>query len=133
LLKDEEIASLDEVYAFLQRDAKNLLGDLLSGISVWRFNAWVAFFLCVMGAAVGSAYTLSILFGTPLIFPLPVYVKGPTPLDVKFKLLLLYWNIAAAAFLASGVAAFVGYRCRSKYRELRKRYSDLYAIAQKLR
>jgi len=134
-MNESEISDLDEVYRLLQRDAADLLQDLLSGITVWRFNAWVAWFLAAMGTLIGVAYLSSIFFGTPWVFPRPVYFQaaGPDPSVAKFKMLLVYSNIAAVALGSGALAAVVGEVCRRKYVRMRRQYSELFAIAKKLR
>jgi hypothetical protein len=112
----EELSDLSEVYRLLKQDAKDMLFDLLEGVSLWRSNARMMFFFS------GLSFFLALVFvwGTAASYS-PGSV-APFPLAV----------IAIFLFGLGVATVFSGFRYRRKYRNLREKYSELYEAANKL-
>jgi len=115
---DPKLEDLSEVYALLKTDASDLLGDLLRGVSMWRTTAAIALFLTVSWIVLAIVVTA---FGRP-------YGHPPNDISSTTVLVALYLSIILAA-ASGGVCAFLF----SRYISLKKKYSRLFQIAEKLR
>jgi hypothetical protein len=106
------VADLVEVYDLLKDDATNLLSELLRGISMWRTTGLIASFLTLSWVVLAVVITA---FGHPYGSPYIVLYS-------------LYLSIALAQ--ASGITSVYLF---SRYISLRRKYSRLFKIAEKLR
>jgi len=110
---DLEMTDLAEVYAMLKRDAKDMLQDLLDGVSLWRHTSRVLFGVAVL------AFSL-----------VPLFLYGASGAG---GLLGSGLGLIAVFMMGLGaVASFTGVRYRNRYSSLRKKYTELYEIARKL-
>jgi hypothetical protein len=112
-LVDLELVDLAEVYAMLKRDAKDVLQDLLDGVSMWRYTARTLFGVAVLA------------FG---LVPLFLWGASATLYPISTGLGLI------AAFMAGlgVITSLNGLRYRTRYSVLRRKYSELYETAKKL-
>jgi hypothetical protein len=62
--EEPEIAELSEVYQMLRRDAKDMLYDLLDGVTLWRSTARILFRIAI-GAFILGALFLAIIHQFP--------------------------------------------------------------------
>ena len=109
---DHKLADLSEVYELLKTDASDLLRDLLRGVSMWKVTAMLALLLTFSWIALA---TVIMVFGHP-------YGSPPT------ILLALYVSLALAA-----VSATLSFYLLYRYYTLRRKYTRLFKIAEKLR
>jgi ABC-type multidrug transport system fused ATPase/permease subunit len=112
-INKEMLSDLSEVYRVLKQDAKDMLFDLLEGVSLWRSTARVMLFFSAVSLLIGIiavwGVTTSTGWGAIFLGLLAIFLFG----------------LAIAT-------AFFGIRYRRKYRNLREKYSDLYESASKL-
>jgi hypothetical protein len=113
-VEERKIEDLAEVYGMLKRDAKDMLRDLLEGVSLWRHTARVLFGVAVL------AFALVPLFAYGASYSSPGYLAAGLGLIGLFMLGL------------GLVSAISGVRYRSKYIRLRQKYTELYDAAKKL-
>jgi ABC-type antimicrobial peptide transport system permease subunit len=109
---DRKLADLSEVYELLKTDASDLLRDLLRGVSMWKVTALLALLLTFSWIALATVITL---FGHP-------YGSPPTILWA------LYVSLALAV-----VSAILSFYLFYRYYTLRRKYTRLFNIAEKLR
>jgi hypothetical protein len=109
---DHELADLSEVYELLKTDASDLLRDLLRGVSMWNMTAVLALLLTFSWIALAAVI---IKFGHPFGAPPAI-------------LLALYFSLALAA-----VSAILSFYLFYRYFTLRRKYTRLFNIAEKLR
>jgi hypothetical protein len=107
-----EVADLAEALQLMKADTSNLLRDMLRGISMWAVTAAIAFILAGAWLALADAI---------LTYAHP-YGSQPLVLDTL--------NLA---YVFSVVSASVGVVLFLRYSLMRKRYSKLFRIAEKLR
>ena len=112
------VGDLVEVYDLLKSDATNLLRDLLNGVSMWGTTAMIAFFLTLSWLVLTAVITI---VGRP-------YGSPPNGLDSIQVLYLWYLGIILA--IASGITTVFLF---SRYYSLKRKYSRLFKIAEKLR
>jgi hypothetical protein len=110
----EKFADLADVYGLLKRDAKDMLQDLLDGVSLWKHTARVMF-----GVA-------ALAFALVPLFAWGASSTGPGFLAAGLGLIAIFM------FGLGSVTSFTGLRYRRKYLILRKKYSELYETAKKL-
>jgi hypothetical protein len=125
---DGRLSDLQGVYDILQRDAKDMANDLLSGVSMWRSASIICFMLASFAVACGVLVVVYVGLNQEVI---AVNVQTHTKFAYEqFKEGVLL----VAAFLygvgASAVAAGIHYLRR--YSVLRSKYSDLQAMLEKL-
>lgn len=113
-LVDLELVNLAEVYAMLKRDAKDMLQDLLDGVSLWRYTARMLFGVAVLA------------FGLVPLFVWGASSGSPYPLSTGLGLIAVF--MAGLGLITS----LTGMRYRTRYSALRKKYSELYETAKKL-
>jgi hypothetical protein len=109
---DPKIDDLQEVYELLKTDASDLLRDLLRGVSMWKVTALLAMLLTLAWIALAGVI---VKFGHPFGAP-------PIILDA------LYLSIALAA-----MSAALSFYLFNRYYTLRRKYTRLFNIAEKLR
>jgi uncharacterized membrane protein len=109
---DHKLADLSEVYELLKTDASDLLRDLLRGVSMWNVTALLSALLTFSWIALAAVI---LKFGHPFGSP-------PT------ILLALYISLALAA-----VSAVLSFYLFYRYFTLRRKYTRLFNIAEKLR
>ena len=109
---DQKLADLSEVYELLKADASELLRDLLRGVSMWKVTALLAVLLTFSWVALAAVITV---FGHP-------YGSPPAILEA------LYLSIALAV-----VSATLSFYLFYRYYTLRRKYTRLFNIAEKLR
>ena len=114
-LVDLELVDLAEVYAMLKRDAKDMLQDLLDGVSLWRYTARMLFGVAVLA------------FGLVPLFAWGASSTSPSSVSTGLGLIAIFMTGLGL------ITSFTGMRYRSKYLLLRKKYSELYDTAKKLR
>ena len=109
----EKLADLAEVYGMLKKDAKDMLQDLLDGVSLWRASARNLFGFALVAFAL-----------------VPLFAWGAsTNQGLLSRGLGL---IGVFLFALALVTTLTGMRYRRKYLVLRKKYSELYETAKKL-
>jgi formate hydrogenlyase subunit 4 len=111
--EDNELVQLGEVYGFLKRDAKDMLQDLLAGVSLWKSTARILFGVALLAF---------------LLVPLFVWGAGSSGGNVGAFLGLIGIFMFGLG-LASMLTAF---RYRQRYRFLKAKYSELFETATKL-
>ncbi len=118
---ESEFAELGEVYGLLKRDAKDMLLDLLEGVSLWRSTARILFGVALL------AFLLVPLFAWGAASTQPTN-------EVAFSLTVStgLGLIGIFMFSLGVVTTFTGIRYRSKYQVLKSKYSELYETAKKL-
>lgn len=109
----EKLSDLSEVYRILKQDAKDMLFDLLDGVSLWRSTARVMFFFSGLSFLIGMIAVCGATTSTGL---------GGIFLGL----------LAIFLFGLALVTAFFGIRYHRKYRNLHEKYSELYESANKL-
>jgi hypothetical protein len=109
---DHKLADLSEVYELLKTDASDLLSDLLRGVSMWKVTALLAVVLTFSWIALA---TVILVFGHPF---------GALPI-ILFS---LYLSLALAL-----VSATMSFYLFYRYYTLRRKYTRLFKIAEKLR
>jgi hypothetical protein len=115
---DQKLDDLKEVYELLQADASDLLHDLLRGVSMWGTTATIALFLTVAWIVLAVVITV---FGRPY---------GHPPNDVSSSTVLVAFYLSLGlAVLSASICAYLF----SRYFSLKKKYSRLFQIAEKLR
>jgi len=107
---ESELAELAEVYGLLKKDAKEMLHDLLAGVSLWRSTARILFGVAVLAFAL-----------------VPLFVWGASAGGGSGLGL-----IAVFMFGLGLVTATNGLRYRRRYSQLKEKYSELYEAAKKL-
>jgi hypothetical protein len=107
---EDRLVELAEVYGLLKRDAKDMLHDLLAGVSLWRSTAYILFGVAVL------AFVL-----------VPLFVWGASAGGGSSLGL-----IAVFMFGLGLVTAINGLRYRRRYIGLKEKYSELYEAAKKL-
>jgi hypothetical protein len=114
---EPDIAELSEVYQMLKRDAKDMLSDLLSGVTLWRSTARILFGIAITAFILGPLFILG-----------PHFIAGLPSIGIHFA------GIASGIFmLGLGVIATLsGVEYMRKYYSLRKKYSELYETAKKI-
>ncbi len=115
---DQRIDDLREVYELLKTDASDLLNDLLRGVTMWGTTATIALFLTIAWIILAVVVTV---FGRP-------YGHPPNDVSSSTVLVALYLSVIFAVISAS-VCAYLF----SRFFSLKKKYSRLYRIAEKLR
>jgi hypothetical protein len=113
-LVDLELVNLAEVYAMLKRDAKDMLQDLLDGVSLWRYTARMLFGVAVLA------------FGLVPLFAWGASSTSPSSVSTGLGLIAIFMTGLGL------IASLTGMRYRTKYSALRKKYSELYETAKKL-
>jgi hypothetical protein len=109
---DSKLADLSEIYELLKADASDLLRDLLRGVSMWKMTSLLALLLTFSWLALVAVI---MVFGHPYGSPYGVLVG-------------LYLSLALAAVSAT-LCFYLFYR----YYTLRRKYTRLFNIAEKLR
>lgn len=110
--QDSELAALGEALNLMKNDTSKLLRDLLKGISMWGFTSLMAFLL----AAVWLAFSQVVLtYAHP-------YGSPPQVLEILY-----------AGYALTAISAMLGVLLSWRYYSLRKRYTRLFEIADKLR
>jgi hypothetical protein len=124
-----ELTDLKEVYEILQRDSKEMVNDLLSGVSMWRSASVICFILAFLGAVAGLAVVtyVGLVSQTAIGENIStgaryVFEGGP-----KIEVIL----IASCLFGVATVAAMAGVYYLRKYFALRKKYFHLQSILKK--
>ncbi|MDA4124807.1 MAG: hypothetical protein OK438_05075 [Thaumarchaeota archaeon] len=113
---EEKFEDLAEVYGVLKRDVKDMLLDLLEGVSLWK-----------------SASRMSFGFALVAFALVPLFVWGSlTTREVGFTLSTGLGLIAGFMLGVGALTSLTGVRYRTKYSGLRKKYSELYESAKKL-
>ena len=107
-----EVANLAEALQLMKADTSTLLKDMLRGVSMWGITAIVAFVLAATWLALAQAI---------LTYAHP-YGAQPLVLDTLYL-----------GYLFSSLSACVGAILLWRYWSMRKRYSQLFRIADKLR
>ncbi|MDA4130833.1 MAG: hypothetical protein OK457_08690 [Thaumarchaeota archaeon] len=114
----QKLADLSEVYELLKTDASDLLRDLLRGVSMWGTTAVIALFLTLSWIVLAAVITV---FGHP-------YGSPPNGVSTSTVIEVLYMSIGLA-FVSAVVCIYMF----SRYFSLKKKYSRLFKIAEKLR
>jgi len=115
---DRKLTDLGEVYELLRTDASDLLRDLLRGVSMWGTTAVIALFLTLSWLFLAGVITV---FGHP-------YGSPPNGVSYSTVIQALYLSyVLAAASAAVCIYLF------SRYFSLKRKYSRLFKIAEKLR
>lgn len=114
---DRKLTDLAEVYDLLKSDAVNLLRDLLRGVSMWGTTALMALFLTCSWIILAAVITI---FGHP-------YGSPPNGVDYHTVLDALY-----ASYAFAGISAIICGYLFSRYYLLRKKYTRLFKLAEKL-
>jgi hypothetical protein len=113
-LVDLELVNLAEVYAMLKRDAKDMLQDLLDGVSLWKSTARMLFGVAIL------AFLL-----------VPLFVWGASTAGRGWTSALL--GLIGVFMLGLGsITTLTGRTYQKKYTGLRKKYTELYETAKKL-
>ena len=110
---EEKIADLAEVYGMLKKDAKDMLQDLLDGVSLWKASARNLFGFALVALA------LVPLFGWGASTNQGFLSQGLGLIGIFLFGLAL-------------VTTLTGLRYRQKYLVLKRKYSELYETAKKL-
>ena len=109
-----KIEDLAEVYGMLKRDAKDMLQDLLEGVSLWRHTARVLFGVAVLALGLVPLFAYGASYASPELLAAGLELIG-----------LFLFGLG----LAAGIS---GVRYRNKYNRLRQKYTELYDAAKKL-
>ena len=125
-IDEPEIAELGEVYGMLKRDAKEMLYDLLDGVTLWRSTARILFGIATIAFVLGLLFLWGASRAIHLTIAAPGYLNELTSFFNDLAL------IGAFMLVLGAVTALAGIRYRRKYSYLRKRYSGLYETAEKL-
>jgi hypothetical protein len=123
---EPEIAELSEVYGMLKRDAKDLLYDLLDGVTLWRSTARILFGVAIIAFILGLLFLWGASRAVHLIITAPGFL---------IELTSFFNDLALIGVFMLGLAAvttLAGVRYRRKYFSLRKKYSELYETAKRL-
>jgi len=109
---DPKLADLSEVYELLKTDASDLLRDLLRGVSMWNVTAVLALLLTFSWVALAAIIMVfGHLYGSPPAILLALYISS------------------ALAVVSALLSFYLFYR----YFTLRRKYTRLFNIAEKLR
>jgi formate hydrogenlyase subunit 4 len=111
--EDNELVQLGEVYGFLKRDAKDMLQDLLAGVSLWKSTA-------------------KILFGVALLAFLlvPLFFWGAASSGGNIGSFL---GLIGVFMFGLGLTSLLtAFRYRQRYKFLKAKYSELFETATKL-
>jgi hypothetical protein len=115
---EKKFEELAEVYGLLKKDAKDMLQDLLQGVSLWRSASRLLFGFALLSFAL-----------------VPLFVWGSATTEgssIGFGLSTGLGLIAIFMFALGSVTSLTGLRYRAKYFKLKKKYSELYEAAKKL-
>jgi formate hydrogenlyase subunit 4 len=112
--EDNELVQLGEVYGFLKKDAKDMLQDLLAGVSLWRSTARILFGVALL------AFLLVLLFAWGASA-----ASGNTRTFLGLIGIFMFGLGLASLLTAS--------RYQQRYRFLKSKYSELFETATKLR
>ena len=116
---EKKLTDLAEVYGILKRDAKDMLQDLLDGVSLWRSTARILFGFALLSFAL-----------------VPLFIWGSATTGGQGNLAISLSTglglIAVFLFGLGLVTSLTGVRYRWRYLQLRKKYSELYETAKKL-
>ncbi|MFI5420094.1 MAG: hypothetical protein ACHQ1H_03925 [Nitrososphaerales archaeon] len=115
-LDEGEITQLRDVYGMLKKDLKDMLFDLLDGVSLWSSTARILFYFSLISFAVGLVFTWGSTFAV----------------DSAPFIALGLGSIAVFMFGLGVLTTVTGVRYRRKYLRLRRKYSELYDAARKL-
>jgi len=110
MAETESVEDLAKLYDMLKADAKSMVRDLSEGIGMYRFTGILLLYLSLLG------------------FFLVYLTENPVPPPG-------WWRIVAdVAALALGIAGAGGALfARTKYRQLKTKYSKLFEVADKVR
>ncbi len=121
-----EIAELSEVYGMLKRDAKDMLYDLLDGVTLWRSTARILFGIAIIAFILGLLFLWGASRAIHLIIAAPGFLNELTSFFTDLALIGVFMLGLGA------VTTLAGVHYRRKYYSLRKKYSELYETAKKL-
>ncbi len=122
---EERFAELAEVYGWLKKDARDMLFDLLDGVSLLRSTANLLYVFAVIATAIGAVFVWGyVVSGGP----------GGPGLGTSFSVSLSVFLGILALFMFSVtvITSVTGFRYHLKYARLREKYSKLYESAKKL-
>jgi hypothetical protein len=121
-----EIAELSEVYGMLKRDAKDMLHDLLDGVTLWRSTARILFGIAVIAFILGLLFLWSATRAIHLVVAAPGFLNELTSFFNDLSLIGVFMLGLGA------VTTLAGAHYRRKYYSLRRKYSELFETAKKL-
>ena len=122
-VEEEKLAELADVYGMLKRDAKDMLFDLLDGVSLWKSTARILFVFAITAFALGLVFS----WGASTTRYSGVYIG-----DVFIPIGLFLGALAVFLFGVFAVTTLTGMKYRRKYIRLKEKYSELYEAAKKL-
>ena len=125
-IDEPEIAELGEVYGMLKRDAKDMLHDLLDGVTLWRSTARILFGIATIAFILGLLFLWGASRAIHLTIAAPGYLNELTSFFNDLALIGVFMLGLGA------VTTLAGVRYGRKYSSLRKKYSELYEAAEKL-